>query len=329
MQRSAPKKSIAKTSAVNKPKKAVKKVIAPKRKFHATRHALSKPVSTADHMAVGKAFYEAKKATGDFHEHSAGFLYRFIGEGQTGKGHSNNSSPKPTPSETVKVHYAGRLIDNEDGTPGKEFDSSYKRGEPISFPLNRVIKGWGLAVQEMSDGDKITCILPESLAYGSRGAGRDIPGGATLVFDIEKVGPDANMLAGMKVYQQKKESGEYNEHPNGFLYKWLVEPSNGPKPLVSDDVTIHYHGTRTIDGAVFDSSVARGEKITFPLSQLVQGWQMAVPLMTNGSKIEIILPPSLAYGDHSPSPMIPANSHLTFEIELFNFTRGTPQRNFW
>jgi len=104
---------------------------------------------------------------------SDGMYYRIL---KSGKG----TSPKET--STVEVHYRGTLIN------GKEFDSSYKRGKPAQFPLNRVIKGWTIAVQKMKPGDKWEILIPPQLAYGTRGA----PGGvigpnATLLFEIELV----------------------------------------------------------------------------------------------------------------------------------------------
>jgi FKBP-type peptidyl-prolyl cis-trans isomerase FkpA len=85
----------------------------------------------------------------------------------------------PTATDTVKVHYRGTLID------GKEFDSSYKRGEPASFPLNGVIPCWTEGVQKMKVGGKARLVCPSSIAYGDRGAPPDIPGGATLIFEVE------------------------------------------------------------------------------------------------------------------------------------------------
>ncbi len=86
---------------------------------------------------------------------------------------------KPAATDTVKVHYHGTLLD------GKVFDSSVKRGEPISFPLDGVIKGWTEGVQLMSVGSKFKFFIPSDLAYGDRGAGGDIGPGATLMFEVE------------------------------------------------------------------------------------------------------------------------------------------------
>lgn len=87
--------------------------------------------------------------------------------------------PKPQATDRVTTHYRGTLID------GTEFDSSYRRGEPATFPLNGVIRGWTEALQLMSPGAKWRLYIPPELAYGERGAGGSIPPNATLIFDVE------------------------------------------------------------------------------------------------------------------------------------------------
>ena len=89
---------------------------------------------------------------------------------------------KPKATDTVKVHYEGTLID------GTVFDSSYKRGESISFPLNGVIKGWTEGLQLMSVGSKYKFFIPYQLAYGESGAGASIPPYAALIFTVELLG---------------------------------------------------------------------------------------------------------------------------------------------
>ena len=88
---------------------------------------------------------------------------------------------QPGPTSTVTVHYAGALID------GTEFDSSIGRGEPISFPLNRVIPGWTEGLQLMREGEKAQLVIPQDLGYGSSGSGRTIPPYQTLVFQVELI----------------------------------------------------------------------------------------------------------------------------------------------
>ncbi len=89
---------------------------------------------------------------------------------------------KPTPTDTVTCHYEGRLID------GTVFDSSYRRGEPASFPLQGVIRGWTEGLQLMSIGSKFRFFIPFELAYGAQGAGGSIPPYAALIFDVELLG---------------------------------------------------------------------------------------------------------------------------------------------
>ena len=89
---------------------------------------------------------------------------------------------KPKASDSVRVHYEGTLID------GTVFDSSYKRGESIAFPLNGVIKGWTEGLQLMSVGSKYKFFIPYQLAYGERGAGASIPPYAALIFTVELLG---------------------------------------------------------------------------------------------------------------------------------------------
>jgi FKBP-type peptidyl-prolyl cis-trans isomerase FklB len=87
----------------------------------------------------------------------------------------------PKASDTVTVHYKGTLID------GTEFDSSYKRGEPATFPVSGVIAGWTEALQLMKEGAKWQLFIPSNLAYGEKGAGRDIGPNATLIFEVELI----------------------------------------------------------------------------------------------------------------------------------------------
>lgn len=94
----------------------------------------------------------------------------------------DGSGASPKASDTVKVHYRGTFPD------GKEFDSSYKAGGPIEFPLNGVIKCWTEGVQMMKVGGKAKLVCPAPIAYGSRGAGSVIPPNATLVFEVELLG---------------------------------------------------------------------------------------------------------------------------------------------
>ena len=102
----------------------------------------------------------------------SGLVYQSLKEG---------TGASPSASDTVKVHYRGTLQD------GKEFDSSYKRGEPIEFPLSGVIPCWTEGVQKMKPGGKAKLTCPPAIAYGARGAGGVIPPNATLNFEVELI----------------------------------------------------------------------------------------------------------------------------------------------
>jgi len=123
---------------------------------------------------AGKKFLAANKKKKGVITTKSGLQYKIITSGK-----KDGKSPKP--SETVTTHYRGMLID------GTEFDSSYARKKPTSFPVNGVIKGWTEALQLMKPGDKWKLFIPSELAYGDRGAGAKIGPGATLIFDIELI----------------------------------------------------------------------------------------------------------------------------------------------
>jgi FKBP-type peptidyl-prolyl cis-trans isomerase len=127
-------------------------------------------MAQSSNLEQGQAFLSANAAKPGVHTTPSGLQYKIITEG-------HGKSPKAT--DTVLVHYRGTTID------GTEFDSSYKRNEPISFPLNGVIPGWTEGVQLVKEGGKIQLFIPSNLAYGSRGAGGVIAPDSTLIFDIE------------------------------------------------------------------------------------------------------------------------------------------------
>ncbi|SRR5579871_433970 len=118
----------------------------------------------------GDAFLAANKANGGVVVLPSGLQYKVLTQG---------TGPKPVASDTVVCNYRGTLID------GKEFDSSYKRGQPATFPVSGVIKGWTEALQLMPVGSKWQLFIPPDLAYGDRGASSDIGPGATLIFEVE------------------------------------------------------------------------------------------------------------------------------------------------
>lgn len=118
----------------------------------------------------GAAFLEANKEKQGVVTLPEGVQYEVIKEGQ---------GRQPQLSDKVKAHYKGSLLN------GKEFDSSFRRNQPFTAPLRALIKGWQIAIPLMKEGSHWRLWIPSDLAYGDRGAGGDIPGGATLIFEVE------------------------------------------------------------------------------------------------------------------------------------------------
>ncbi|NIM16308.1 MAG: hypothetical protein GTO45_30290 [Candidatus Aminicenantes bacterium] len=128
-----------------------------------------KRIQGEKNLAEGEAFLKDNAKKEGVKVTQSGLQYMVLKEG---------TGPKPKPSDRVKVHYRGSLID------GKEFDSSYKRGEPNIFPLQRMIRGWVEGIQLMNVGSKYRFFIPAKLAYGTRGQ-RDIAPNAVLIFEVE------------------------------------------------------------------------------------------------------------------------------------------------
>ena len=111
------------------------------------------------------------------------------------------------------------------------------------------------------------------------------------------------------------QQSEIKTTPSGLKYQVLKQGTGTVSPKATDTVKVHYHGT-LLNGTVFDSSVERGEPISFPLNGVIPGWTEGLQLMKVGDKFKFEIPPNLAYGANSPSPKIPPNSTLVFEVEL-------------
>jgi FKBP-type peptidyl-prolyl cis-trans isomerase FklB len=135
------------------------------------KEAMEKQKAAADNNAAeGKKFLEENKKKEGVKTTASGLQYKVLKEG---------NGPQPKATDTVTVDYRGTLID------GTEFDSSYKRGQPATFPLNGVIKGWTEGLQLMKTGAKYQFFIPSDLAYGARAMGPDIGPNSTLIFDVE------------------------------------------------------------------------------------------------------------------------------------------------
>jgi FKBP-type peptidyl-prolyl cis-trans isomerase len=125
-----------------------------------------------DNKTIGREFLEENAKNDSVTQTQSGLQYMVLKEG---------TGAKPGPTDEVTVHYTGRLLD------GTVFDSSVERGEPATFPLDKVIPGWTEGLQLMSEGSKYRLFIPSELAYGSKGSGDKILPNSTLIFDVELI----------------------------------------------------------------------------------------------------------------------------------------------
>jgi FKBP-type peptidyl-prolyl cis-trans isomerase len=205
---------------------------------------------------------------------------------------------KPEATDMVTVNYTGWTTD------GKMFDSSLARSAPSSFPLDKVIKGWGEGVQLMVVGEKRRFWIPQEIAYNGM-AGR--PAGM-LVFDIELL--DVNPSPSKPPADVAAPPADAKKTASGLAYKTLRAGKGGAHPTKSSTVTVHYTGWTT-DGKMFDTSVDKGSPISFGLGDVIAGWTEGVQLMTVGEKMRFWIPEKLAYkGERPPRGM------LVFDVEL-------------
>ncbi len=230
----------------------------------------------------------------------------------------------------IMMHYSARLLNDE------VFDASAD-DYPINFRPERFIKGYEEAVGLMKSGAKGKFIIPSALAYGDKSPD-GIPPNSPLVYDIEwltaeevaqekaKAKEKAEAEARAKVEKEDadmqaylKEQGLYDkaQKTDSGIYYIMEKEGEGEHPTPSETITAHYHGM-LLDGTVFDSSVERGQPFKFELGRVIKGWQEAMTMMKPGGKGKFVIPSALAYGERGAGKVIPPNTPLVFDIELFS-----------
>jgi len=222
-----------------------------------------------------------------------------VGEGET-----------PAPGATVTVHYSGWLTD------GTLFDSSVKRGEPVTFRLDEVIAGWTEGVGAMKVGGKRKLFVPPGLGYGARGNPPNIPADAELIFEVEL----------LSVQQPPKPSScegiEAVATDTGVkLYDLAV--GQGEPPDVNDDLTLRYKAWRS-DGTFFDSSDRAGPAMHSSLARLRQaipGLADGCKSMRPGGKRQMIIPPEMGFVQ-AERMKLPKDTTMVFEVELMSIEKA-------
>ncbi len=207
-------------------------------------------------------------------------------------------SEHPTEASWVRVHYTGWTTD------GERFDSSVERGKSLTLPLDRVIDGWTEGLQLMVEGEKRRLWIPEELAYAGK---EGLPAGM-LVFDVE-------LLEVFEVPEPPEHltapAPEATRHKKGLASLVLREGTGSRKPKAQSSVTVHYTGWTT-DGDMFDTTVYRGQPMTFPLTGVIKGWSQGLQMMVEGEKRRFWIPEKLAYDGEEGKPQ----GMLVFDVEL-------------
>ncbi|MEI6712140.1 MAG: FKBP-type peptidyl-prolyl cis-trans isomerase [Verrucomicrobiota bacterium] len=244
---------------------------------------------------------DVKAAPSDANKTASGLASKLLSKG-TGTEH-------PSAADTVTVHYSGWTTD------GNLFDSSVKRGQPTSFPLNGVIKGWTEGVQLMVEGEKRRFWIPADLAYGENpGGGR--PGG-TLVFDIE--------LISIKKAPKPPEltaPADAEKTPTGASVKTTTKGTGTKSPKPEDTVKVNLAIWST-EGELLQSTEQQGGPADVPLDKFrIGGLSDAIQTMVTGEKKLAWIPSKVAFGPTLP-PGAPA-SGLVVDIELISFKEGVP-----
>ncbi|MFJ6631535.1 FKBP-type peptidyl-prolyl cis-trans isomerase [Streptomyces sp. NPDC091376] len=229
--------------------------------------------------------------------------------------------------DQAQVNYLGQLWDGD-----KPFDNSFDRGEPFPVTIGGggVIEGWQKALDGQKVGSRLEVSIPPALGYGASGQG-DIPPNATLVFvmdivkgttlpttakgtdvaqdnlDLPKVGTNTDGKAPSITVPQKPA-------PTKLVSNYVIEGS-GPAVKAGDTVAVQYKGVLWKDGKEFDSSYSKGAPVTFPLANVIPGWSKGLEGKKVGSRVLLVVPPDMAYGDQAQGP-IPAKSTLVFSVDI-------------
>jgi FKBP-type peptidyl-prolyl cis-trans isomerase len=225
----------------------------------------------------------------------------------TGKDH-------PTSDDSVKVNYTGWTTD------GRMFDSSVARGQPATFKVSQVIKGWTEGLQLMVTGEKRRLWIPKAMAYGDHPR-MGAPAG-DLVFDVELVEITPAPKPPPVPEDVKAAPPTAKKTASGLAYRVLKKGSGPQSPKATDSVMVNYSGW-TPDGKMFDSSVTRGQPASFRVDGVIKGWTEGLQLMKVGDTVRFWIPGALAYGDKPARPGTPAGP-LVFDVELISVKSAPP-----
>jgi len=234
------------------------------------------------------------------------------------------------PSSLVTVDYLG--INASDGA---EFDSSWKRGEPATFSLGQVIPGFSTGLQGAHAGDRVLIGVASKDGYGATGNGAAIRAGDSLIFviDVRKVESPLTEASGTPAKPPSTVpmlTYDKADHPEKFVAtpQTAKAPDElGVYPIIKGDgdvvksgqtITVEYVGQLYPDGDVFDESWSKDEPVSFSVGTggLIEGWDQGLVGQTVGSRVILVIPSDLGYGEAGSGDDIPPNADLIFVIDI-------------
>lgn len=211
--------------------------------------------------------------------------------------------------DKVKAHYVGTLVDD------RLFDSSRERDQPFEFVvgMKQVIPAWDEAFVLLKTGDRVILTVPPDLGYGDTPMPK-IPAGSWLIFDIEVL----EVIRDFAPEQFSTKGKEIVTAASGLQY-CILEKGPGAPAEKGKTVEVHYTGFFE-NGDIFDSSVLRGQPISFRLGagMVIPGWDEGLTYLNAGGKALLTIPYELAYGESGRPPLIPPKAKLIFNVELLS-----------
>jgi FKBP-type peptidyl-prolyl cis-trans isomerase len=212
----------------------------------------------------------------------------------------------PGPEDTVVMHYRGW------DSRGQRFDDTHDRGKSERANVATLAPGWAEALSTMVAGEKRRLWIPARIAFGPAPTPERPVG--DVVMEVELLDVIAALPPPEVPADLTSPPADAKTTSTGLVYK-VLEAGQGPRsPTRMDRVLVHYSGW-DMSGRLFDSSVMRGEPITFGVEEVIPGWTEALLLMHEGEKIRVWIPGNLAYGDTPKAPGVPAG-RLCFDVHL-------------
>jgi FKBP-type peptidyl-prolyl cis-trans isomerase len=237
--------------------------------------------------------------------------------------HRRTTGKRATIDSCATVNYKGLLM------TGEKFDE----GANFSFPVRGVIEGWRIGISLLHEGDSVTFYIPSVYAYGYEGMPPEIPRNANLIFHVGLTnvgttyrGSDDTCLSNDNTlnYWEQLEADisaidsyltENNisavQDASGIRYI-IHRDGEGNKPTIDSCVTTDYRGEFLTDGQGFDE----GSNVSFPLSGVIEGWKIGIPLLSEGDSATLYIPSGLGYGYYGYPPEIPGNANLIFHVAI-------------